>query len=121
MEKLAKNRNDIVNDPPRDYDFFKWQSYYSFHDTADNGYRESVCSLCAFLSSELRMYKKTVYKNIKYWWRPLFVRSILCFQTTLLLLTSLYLQPVTVLWKFLKKSNMGTEEKQNTVGTFSFL
>lgn len=73
VEKLAKEMNDIINDPPRYYDFFKWHNYYSFHDTADNDYRESVCSLCAFLNSDSRMYKRTVYKNIKFWWRHPFM------------------------------------------------
>lgn len=60
---------DIIDDLPRYYDFFKWHGYYSFYDSADNNYRETVCAFCAFLNNEVRVYKKTEYINIKYWWR----------------------------------------------------
>lgn len=60
--------SDIINDPPRYYDFFKWHGYYSFYDTAENGNRYSVCKLCAYLNDEERRYKRTVYKSITLWW-----------------------------------------------------
>lgn len=71
VERLAKEMNDIIKDPPRYYEFFKWHGYYSFQDTADDNYRGSICAFCAFLNSESELYKKTVYTDIKYWWKTL--------------------------------------------------
>lgn len=69
VERLAKEMNDIINHPPRYYDFFKWHAYYSYHATAENKYRESVCAFCAFLNKNTNVYKKTIYNNVKEWWK----------------------------------------------------
>lgn len=69
VERLVKEMNDIMNNPTRYYDLFKWHAYYSFHATADNNYRESVCAFCAFLNNNAQMYKKSVYTNVKQWWK----------------------------------------------------
>lgn len=69
VEKLAKEMNDIINHPPRYYDLFKWHAYYSYHPTADDNYRKSVCAFCAYLNNNAKSYKKTVYTNVKQWWK----------------------------------------------------
>lgn len=69
VQRLAKEMIDIINHPPRYYDFFKWHSYYSYHATADDKYRESVCAFCTYLNNNAQMYKKTVYVNVKQWWK----------------------------------------------------
>lgn len=62
--------NDIINDPPRYYDFFRWHGYYTFHDTGDDNYTYTVCELCAFLNNAIQQRNKTVrvYNNIGDWW-----------------------------------------------------
>lgn len=67
VKKLAREMYDIINDPPRYYDYFKWHGYYSFHDSADDDHLH-VCAFCAFLNDRLRSYKRTVYRKIAYWW-----------------------------------------------------
>lgn len=66
--KLAKEMNDIILDPQRYFDFFKWHGYYSFHATANDKYRQTVCELCAFLNSYRRKNLRKAYKDIDKWW-----------------------------------------------------
>lgn len=69
VQKLAKEMNNIINNPPRYYNFFKWHAYYSFQATADDNYKESVCAFCALLNKKVQRYKRTIYINIKNWWK----------------------------------------------------
>lgn len=68
VEEVAEQMNDLIHNPPRYYDFFKWHSYYSFHDTDDDQYRNAVCGLCALLNNRTRRVQRTVYTNITEWW-----------------------------------------------------
>lgn len=60
--------NDIILDPQRYFDFFKWHGYYSFHETAKDKYRQTVCEFCAFLNSYKRKNIRKTYKDIGKWW-----------------------------------------------------
>lgn len=66
--ELAKEMNDIILNPQRYFNFFKWRSYYSFHATTNNKYRETVCELCAFLNNRKQTNLRTEYKDIGKWW-----------------------------------------------------
>lgn len=60
--------SDIINDPPRYYNFFKWRSHYTFEDTTDSDHRETVCEFCASLNRQIRNKTIQVYRNIARWW-----------------------------------------------------
>lgn len=63
VEELAKQMNEIINDPQRYYDFFRWHGHYTFDDTL---HRYSVCELCYFLNNLNGT--AHVRKNILKWW-----------------------------------------------------
>lgn len=68
VQELAKEMNDIILEPRRYYDFFKWHGYYTFQHTADDEYRDAVCGLCAVLNNKTRKEQRRVYSNITEWW-----------------------------------------------------
>lgn len=68
VEELAKEIVDIIEDPQRYYDFFKWRNYYTFQDAGADDYRESVCAFCAFLNNWAKRNETRIYKNITQWW-----------------------------------------------------
>lgn len=68
VEELAKEINEIICNPQRYFDFFKWLNYYSFHSTEENNYYEAVCGMCALLNNMTRRNERTVYHHIIKWW-----------------------------------------------------
>lgn len=68
VKGLAKEMNDIILNPQRYYDFFKWHRYYTFHQTADDEYHFQVCGLCAMLNNKTRREQRTVHRYITEWW-----------------------------------------------------
>lgn len=61
---LAKFMYEIINDPPRYYEFFRWHNYYSIDGTGDSD-DGAVCELCAFLNK-----KQRVRRSPKYFYTP---------------------------------------------------
>lgn len=67
-ENLAKEMNDIINDKQRYYNFFKWQRYYSFHETSEDSYTDELCRFCAMLNNVREKNETKVYADIVNWW-----------------------------------------------------
>lgn len=65
---LAKEMNDIIKDPKRYFNFFKWHRYYSFHNSDEDNHHDAVCGFCALLNNKTRRNQKTVHKYIAKWW-----------------------------------------------------
>lgn len=65
---LAKEMNDIINNPGRFYDFFRWQKYYTFHNSVDDDYNAAVCGFCALLNNNTRRNQRAYYRNMTRWW-----------------------------------------------------
>lgn len=65
---IAKEMDDIIRDPKRYYNFFKWHGYYSFHNSDEDKYNEAVCGFCALLNNRTRRDQRTAYKYITKWW-----------------------------------------------------
>lgn len=68
VEELAKEINEIINNPQRYFDFFKWLNYYSFHSTEEYNYYDAVCGMCALLNNRTRRNERTVYHHIISFW-----------------------------------------------------
>lgn len=68
VKGLAKEMNDIIHNPRRYFDFFKWHGHYTFHATSDDEYHYEICGLCATLNNKTRSEQRTVYSNITAWW-----------------------------------------------------
>lgn len=67
-EKLAKEMNDIIKDKQRYYNFFKWQRYYSFHETSEGAYTDELCRFCALLNNMRETNETKTYEDIANWW-----------------------------------------------------
>lgn len=65
---LAKEMNDIIRDPLKYNNYFKWHGYYSFHDSEEENYHDAVCGFCALLNNKARRDQRTAYKTITKWW-----------------------------------------------------
>lgn len=65
---LAKEMDNIIRDPQRYFNFFKWHGYYSFHNSDEDNYHNAVCGFCAFLNNKTRRNQRTAYKYITKWW-----------------------------------------------------
>lgn len=65
---LANEMNDLINNPVRYLDFFRWHRYYTFHNANEDDFKASVCEFCAILNNNTRRNQRTVYKNITKWW-----------------------------------------------------
>lgn len=68
VRALAKEMNDIIKDPERYFNFFKWHGYYSFHNSDEDNHRDAVCGFCTLLNNKTRRNQKTTYKYIAKWW-----------------------------------------------------
>lgn len=66
--ELAKKMNDIILDPQRYFNFFKWHGYYSFHNSDEDNYHDAICGFCALLNNKTRRDQRTAYKYITKWW-----------------------------------------------------
>lgn len=66
--ELAKQMDDIIRDPLKYYNFFKWHDYYSFHNSDEDNYHDAVCGFCALLNNKTRRHQRTAYKYITNWW-----------------------------------------------------
>lgn len=68
VKDLAKEMNDIINNPARYLDFFRWHRYYTFHNANEDNFQAAVCGFCAMLNNDTRRNQRTFYKNITKWW-----------------------------------------------------
>ncbi|GBP87641.1 Alpha-(1,3)-fucosyltransferase C [Eumeta japonica] len=69
-EELARTMHAIINDPERYYQFFRWQSHYSFHRRQESVETDDYCRFCSMLNDEELVKRTTVYRNFKEWWTP---------------------------------------------------
>lgn len=65
---LAKKMDSIIKDPLKYNKFFKWHSYYSFHNPEEDNHHDAVCGLCALLNNKTRRAQRASYKYITKWW-----------------------------------------------------
>lgn len=66
VNELAKEINDIIQNPRRYFDFFKWHKHYSFHSAGECS--DCICGICAVLNARRITNKKSVYNYISKWW-----------------------------------------------------
>lgn len=66
--ELAKEMNDIIRNPLKYYNFFKWHDHYSFHNSDEDNYHDAICGFCALLNNKTRRGQRITYKYITKWW-----------------------------------------------------
>lgn len=62
--------NDIIRNPARFINFFKWHGYYAFYNIIGFNYYDvyTVCSICAKFNERIRRKRSSAYQNIAEWW-----------------------------------------------------
>lgn len=67
-EEMARKMNDLIHNKEVYYDYFKWHTYYSYHDVTESADTDRVCALCAFLNNVTIRNQRRVYTHISQWW-----------------------------------------------------
>ncbi|XP_053607869.1 alpha-(1,3)-fucosyltransferase C-like [Plodia interpunctella] len=68
VETLAMKINELINNPEKYVEYFKWTNYYTYHRRNDNSETNDYCSMCALLNNEDMLTKKSVKENFRQWW-----------------------------------------------------
>lgn len=70
VKRLAEEMNNIIRNPQRYIDFFKWRGYYTFYDTYgfENNDTYSVCNICSTFNKRIQSKRRTMYTYINEWW-----------------------------------------------------
>lgn len=68
-DQMARTMNEIIDDPKKYYEFFRWHDHYSFHYTGEDLFSREFCELCAFLNNSKN--KTGIMYSIVAWWNVL--------------------------------------------------
>lgn len=69
-EKLAKKMNELINDPEKYAEYFRWRDHYSYYRRFESLETDDYCSFCTILNREDLVKKTTIYQNFRHWWDP---------------------------------------------------
>lgn len=69
-EKLAATMKEIIDEPKKYYNFFRWKNHYSYYDRSDSPETDDYCRFCAMANDEELMKTISVYQDFKKWWTP---------------------------------------------------
>lgn len=70
VKKLAAKMNELIHDPDKYANYFKWKNHYKFEKTTDNIDTNEYCRMCAVLIDKEAVKKITVYEDFQQWWNP---------------------------------------------------
>ncbi|CAH0701099.1 unnamed protein product [Spodoptera exigua] len=70
IQELAAKMNELINDPDKYAEYFKWKNYYSYHRQHESVDTEPYCLFCTHLNNEEMVKKTTIYEDFKRWWTP---------------------------------------------------
>lgn len=65
---LAKTMYEIIQEPERYYNFFRWKKHYSFHFKHETPDTDDYCKFCAIVNNKKMMTSYSVYNNFSAWW-----------------------------------------------------
>lgn len=69
-KRLAATMNELINDPERYSQFFKWHNHYKYHRRIESLETDDYCRFCSILNEEELVKKTSIYNNFKEWWNP---------------------------------------------------
>ncbi|XP_075973767.1 alpha-(1,3)-fucosyltransferase C-like [Anticarsia gemmatalis] len=70
MEELAKKMNELIKDPEKYAEYFKWKNHYSYYRKHVSVETDPYCLFCTTLNDEEMVKKTTIYKDFRKWWDP---------------------------------------------------
>ncbi|RVE51644.1 hypothetical protein evm_003776 [Chilo suppressalis] len=69
VKKLAAKMNELIQDPDKYAEYFRWKNHYSFHSrNEDDSVHNEYCEFCALLNDETRMNEVTIVEKFRDWW-----------------------------------------------------
>ncbi|XP_028177730.1 alpha-(1,3)-fucosyltransferase C-like [Ostrinia furnacalis] len=68
VTNLAQMMADIIRDPERYANFFRWKNYYSYNYKDPNPDSNSYCQMCALMNDEEKIGETTIVHNFRDWW-----------------------------------------------------
>lgn len=68
VKKLAAKMNELINDPEKYANYFKWKKYYSYHSKHERPETDEYCKMCELLNNEEQLKKTTIIDNFRDWW-----------------------------------------------------
>ncbi|KOB65783.1 Uncharacterized protein OBRU01_22067, partial [Operophtera brumata] len=68
--ELARQMFEIINEPDRYNDFFKWHNHYSYHDLEESSDTDPYCKLCDYVNRVEFVVESKVISDLEYWWNP---------------------------------------------------
>lgn len=69
-EKLARKMYELIIDPDKYADFFRWRNHYSYHLRHESIETDDYCRFCSMLNEENLVRTQSIYSNFKEWWDP---------------------------------------------------
>lgn len=70
ITELAAKMNELINDPEKYAEYFKWKNHYSYHRQHESVDTEPYCLFCTHLNNEEMVKTTTIYEDFKKWWTP---------------------------------------------------
>ncbi|XP_022831009.1 alpha-(1,3)-fucosyltransferase C-like isoform X1 [Spodoptera litura] len=70
IEELAAKMNELINDPEKYAEYFKWKNHYTYHGQHESVHTLPYCLFCTQLNNEEMVKNTTIYKDFKNWWTP---------------------------------------------------
>ncbi|CAG9786046.1 unnamed protein product [Diatraea saccharalis] len=67
-QKLAAKMNQLISDPEKYADYFKWKRHYTYHSLHESPETDEYCRFCAILNDEQMVKRTSVIKNFRDWW-----------------------------------------------------
>ncbi|XP_021191462.3 alpha-(1,3)-fucosyltransferase C [Helicoverpa armigera] len=70
VKELAAKMHELMNDPEKYSEYFKWKNHYSYHRKDASVDTDPYCLFCTHLNNEEMVKKTTIYENFRQWWNP---------------------------------------------------
>ncbi|CAK1596381.1 unnamed protein product [Parnassius mnemosyne] len=69
-QKLAEKMNELINDPEKYAEYFRWKDHYSYYRRFESLETDDYCRFCSILNEVDLVKKITTYENFRQWWDP---------------------------------------------------
>ncbi|XP_038212228.1 alpha-(1,3)-fucosyltransferase C-like [Zerene cesonia] len=69
-KKLAKKMKELIENPEKYAEYFKWKNHYSYYRRSESVETDDYCRFCSMLYEDDLVKTTSVYKNFKEWWTP---------------------------------------------------
>ncbi|RVE51640.1 hypothetical protein evm_003772 [Chilo suppressalis] len=68
VEQIASKMNELIKNPEKYADYFRWRNHYSYHSLHDDPETDEYCNFCAILNNEKKVKEHSSIKDFRKWW-----------------------------------------------------